>query len=351
MSINMKLWEIEGDNLSEIVESKLDSEEQLEIWIEKDISILGLNILLLGRQVTTSFGGRIDLLGIDEQGDLVVIELKRDKTPRNVVAQILDYASWVRTLSYSDISGLAMKYLKEELSSAFFNKFEFSIPETINSNHKMLIVASEFDESSQRILDYLATEHQVNINAVFFSTFMKNGKRMLGRAWLMDPEEVQDRTESKKQAPWQGYWFVNVGEGEHRNWEDNVKYGYIGAGQGLKYSRPLQKLQPGDEIFAYMKGIGYVGYGKVTEVSVPITDFVVQKTGKRLLDSEVVAPRIWENSENIDKSEYVVSVEWIKTVSKEDSRKFKGVFANQNIVCKLRHTETVEFLKREFEVS
>ena len=40
----------------------------------------------------------IDLLAIDADGNLHVLELKRDKTPRDVVAQVLDYGSWVTTL-------------------------------------------------------------------------------------------------------------------------------------------------------------------------------------------------------------------------------------------------------------
>jgi len=44
-------------------------------------------------------GGIIDLLCIDESGNLIVVELKRDKTPREVTAQTLDYASWVDSLT------------------------------------------------------------------------------------------------------------------------------------------------------------------------------------------------------------------------------------------------------------
>ena len=59
--------------------------------------------MLIGRQVRTSFGGIIDLLAIAPDGSLVLIELKRDKTPREIVAQALDYASpkRPRTQSYS----------------------------------------------------------------------------------------------------------------------------------------------------------------------------------------------------------------------------------------------------------
>ena len=350
MPLNMKLWEINESGLKEIDELKIETEKQLEDWIEKDIAILGLNILIIGRQVSTSFRGRIDLIAIDEQCDIVIIELKKNKTPRDVIAQILDYASWVKNLGYKEISIIAKDYLKKELATAFFDFFGISLNENINVNHKMIIVASEFDESSQRILDYLANEYQVNINAIFFNTFMKGDTKILGRAWLMDPDEVQSKAESRKQAPWQGYWFVNVGEGIHRNWDDNVLYNYIGAGQALKYSRPLQKLQIGDKILAYLKGNGYVGYGTVVDTSKRINEFLINEKGDKLLDATVEAPKIWENKDDVDKSEYAVKINWINKFTRDEAKYFKGIFANPNIVCKLRHAETIEFLKREFGI-
>jgi RecB family endonuclease NucS len=43
--------------------------------------------MVIGRQVPTSYGKRIDLLAIDAGGDLHAIELKRDRTPREVSIQ------------------------------------------------------------------------------------------------------------------------------------------------------------------------------------------------------------------------------------------------------------------------
>lgn len=349
--MNMKLWHIGQDaQLTELAPATLDAESQLEDWVANDVSLLGLQLLVIGRQITTDWGARIDILALDADANCVVVELKRDRTPRDVVAQVLDYASWVRRLSFSDLDSLAQSHMGKDLATAFGEAFDLPLPENVNVSHSMLIVASEFDESSERIVEYLVEEHHVNINAIFFSVFGGSQGKFLGRAWLMDPADVESRTETGKQAPWTGYWFVNVGEGPHRNWADNVKYGYIGAGQAPKYSEPLKKLRQGDSLFAYMKGHGYVGYGVVLESAKMLKDVVLDSEGTSLLDVPLTAPQAHENRDDPRLSEWAVRVNWIKTFDRDHAKTFKGVFANQNIVCKLRHRETLDFLKEQFAV-
>jgi hypothetical protein len=126
---------------------------------------------VIGRQVRTASGGFIDLLCIDPAGDITVIELKRDRTPREATAQILDYASWVRDLSGDDIIAVADDYLgdKGPLQEAFGGAFGEDLPEALNERHKMLVVASRIDPSSERIIGYLSDAYGVGINAVTFS--------------------------------------------------------------------------------------------------------------------------------------------------------------------------------------
>ncbi|CAN5825982.1 hypothetical protein BH20ACT11_BH20ACT11_12540 [soil metagenome] len=345
MPFNMTLWDVSGDGLSEIKKTRLDNESRLEDWIEKDFSILDLDLLLLGRQIHTEFGGRVDLLGLDRDGHLVLLELKRDRTPRDVVAQILDYASWARNLTYAELDALCLEYRQKSLSGAFSEFFGESLPDNINTHHKLLIVASEFDDSSERIVEYLVDEYDVDINVIFFSFFQQAEREMLGRAWLVAPGKVQEKAEKRKQVPWSGYWFVNVGESEHRNWDDNRAYGYLAAGQGNKFSRALKNLQVGDKVFAYMKGRGYTGYGEVTKEATMVKDFFVENEDRWLLELPLTAEKPEENSENPELSDWAVGVKWIKTVSRQEAKTFPGVFANQNIVCKLRHEATVDFLE------
>jgi hypothetical protein len=208
MPEDIRLWEIlNGDNLKELEKGKLDLEERIENWLEKDNSLIGNDLLVIGRQIPTDFGGVTDLLCLDLSGDIVIVELKRDKTPREITAQVLDYASWVKDLSNERITEIANEYLQQKgpLEKAFKQQFgEEEFPEVLNENHKMLIVASKIDDSSERIIKYLSDSHGVGINAVTFHYFVDEKKReMLARVFLIDPSQVEIDTgkKSKKNRP------------------------------------------------------------------------------------------------------------------------------------------------------
>lgn len=196
------IWRVQDNGaLAEVEPSALNTEERLEDWLAEDISILSENLLVIGRQVETDFGGALDLLCIDPMGDLAVVELKRDKTPRQVVAQALDYASWVVDLASTDIEDQAQDYEHLEadsLEDAFRDAFGEALPDVINESHKILIVGADIDAHSERIIEYLSDEHGVNINAVTFQYFENEEVgQLLSRVFLIEPGKVETRTRRK----------------------------------------------------------------------------------------------------------------------------------------------------------
>ncbi|MFX4223495.1 MAG: hypothetical protein ACMVO3_22485 [Thalassobaculum sp.] len=342
------LYKIDGGSLVRVKRSSLANEAMLQGWVAKDPSIVGLDVLVIGREVTIENGGRIDILAIDREGDLSIIELKRDRTPREVIAQVLDYASWVAGLTTKDVHEIANKKLNGSLTDAFKERFETSLPETLNGNHNMIIVASEFDASSERIVKYLANVHGVAINTAFFTMFEENGQQMLATDWLMDQQQVIERSESKKKAPWTGYYYVNAGDDvDVRSWEDMRKYGFIAAGGGRFYSQRLQQLNPGDPIYVYQKARGYVGFGIVQGQSIMAKNFVTED-GQPLTDVDLAEPQLFRNKDDPETADYVVAVDWKKTVPISEAKRTEGLFANQNVVCKLTHPATLDFLAAEF---
>jgi len=350
MAISMNLWSVESGGLREIQKSRIDLESQLEEWVCADPMLLNLDVMIIGRQVHTIFGGYIDLLALTKEGDLVVIELKRNKTPRDIVAQCLDYASWICDLGYDDICEIYKKYKGENLSDDFSSFFEEAIPETLNENHQIVIVAASLDDSTERIINYLTERHSININAIFFNVFEYNGARIIGRSFLKDPEKVEEKSNQGKRAAWTGYYFVNTGiDGSNaRDWELNRKYGYISAGGGPRWIKAIKKLAPGDKIFAYIKGAGYVGYGIVEESAVPVNEY---RTESGLFIDSLPEDHQWRSQEVTDSSgEWLVRVKWLNTCRENEARWIPNGFANQNVVCKLRDARTFEYLVKEFEV-
>src|SRR5213080_1706065 len=106
--------------------------------------------MLIGKQEDTGLGGRIDLLAIAPDSSLVLIELKRDRTPREVVAQALDYASWVEKLRPEDIAAIYGRFAPgNSLSQDFRQRFGQDLDEeTLNPSHQIIIVAASLDDST-----------------------------------------------------------------------------------------------------------------------------------------------------------------------------------------------------------
>jgi hypothetical protein len=363
MPVEFGLWRIDGDVVRVTTEPMAD-ESRLEHVLETDINILGLDLLLvIGRQVVTAFGKRIDLLAINSQGTLYGIEIKRDKTPRDVVAQALDYGSWIANLSAVEIADLYERYRPgETLGEAFAKRFDQPMPQDVNQAHQLIIVASMLDPSTERIVSYLAA-YDVPINVVFFSYFKDGQHEYLARSWLLDPVEAEARAASSQRrtsqahkvtGTWNGQdFYVSLGDGPHRAWDDCVKYGFISAGQGQWYSQSLETLFPGARVFVYIPKVGYVGVGVVRETATRIKDFKVTLDGKQIsiLDiPDLKAPKMWENADDPELSEYAVGIEWLQTLPPEQAIREKGLFANQNSACRLRDQNTIERLVKAFHL-
>ena len=201
----IRLWEITPDQkLAELTSNHISLEERLEDWLESDISVLDPNLLVIGRQVNTDFGGTIDLLCLDSAGDTVVVELKKGRTPREVTAQALDYASWVKELSSERLADIADAYFRDEnsLASEFQNKFGEDLPGELNLNHRSLIVAEAMDTSTERIVRYLSGLN-VPINVATVQHFRdRDGREMLAQVYLIEPEVAEAKLQStSKRTP------------------------------------------------------------------------------------------------------------------------------------------------------
>lgn len=355
MTLEMGLWRTEGNQLVRIEPTSVGLESQLENFIESDPDILGETLLIIGRQVPTAHGGFIDLLALDESAAVHVIELKRDKTPRDVTAQILDYGSWVSTLSREQIKSMFETYRPDiALEEAFATTFDDTLPEEVNAEQVFTIVASHIDPATERIVRFLNEDFEVPINVVFFRHFSDMGSNYLARTWLVDHEGQAPSTavgrKTKTRETWNGSdWYVSFGDDPNgRSWDDALKYGFVSAGGGEWYSRTLKNLVPGARIFVHIPKTGYVGVGTVTGPAEVFdrVQLTINGVGQLLKDQPLQGEYRYGMGEDL--AEWVVPVDWVHTVPREEAFWKPGMFANQNSVTKLRQQFTIDQVSREF---
>lgn len=89
-----------GEKLQEVAEHPfLDEVVDLEAFVKRNPEVLGEGVKILKEQVDTVVAGTIDLLGVDEssgRGQLMIVELKKERADLGVLLQVLRYAGWAK---------------------------------------------------------------------------------------------------------------------------------------------------------------------------------------------------------------------------------------------------------------
>ena len=175
----MEVYRVDSDNLSRIEEQELSSEEALENdLIRSDgAQIGGVEVLYIDRQSSPGDGGIFDIVGVDEQGDVVIIELKRGRSPRDIVAQALEYAASIRNEDYEQLASRYREFVDDNDASLkakhteFFDREEDPLSEReYNTDQRLLLVGSDFSDLSLDMADFLR-EHGIDVICVAYSSF------------------------------------------------------------------------------------------------------------------------------------------------------------------------------------
>lgn len=204
MATEIKTWQIVDGKLK-VVQSNLAEEGRtepydLEEWIASNPTIIGAEVVIIGRQVTTK-SGPLDLLGIDSSGNLVIIELKRDKLPREVLAQAIDYASDIASWNIDKISEICTKYTGKSLEDYINESFPKVDLETININgdQRIVLIGFGIESSLERMIEWLSDSYGVNVNAITLNySKTSSGDEILTRTAIISEEIELERVKRKK---------------------------------------------------------------------------------------------------------------------------------------------------------
>lgn len=199
----MKLFNIDQNGklipYKERVFSEDNFESDLETLLEDNPEYFfdDSKVLTIGRQVPTNLGSYIDLLGLDKYGNTVVIELKRGKTPRDTLAQLLEYASFAENLDYESLNEMYQAYVGEEIPLENYHSefFEIDIEEKVsfNKSAKLVIVAQDIANSVKQTALYLRRKG-LDIYCMEFKYFLnRTGERMITSDFVVGQENFIKR--------------------------------------------------------------------------------------------------------------------------------------------------------------
>jgi len=204
MGTEIKTWQIVDGKL-QAINTNLKNEGRtepydLEPWIESNPEILGPDIVIIGRQ-TPSKSGPIDLLGIDKTGNIVVVEIKRDRLPREALAQAIDYASDAAEWSIEKLGELCFEYCGKSLEETITKSFPDVDVENLNINdaQRILLVGFSVESALERMIEWLSDNFNVNINAVVLSyAKTASGDELLTKTSIISEELEQERVKKQK---------------------------------------------------------------------------------------------------------------------------------------------------------
>jgi predicted transport protein len=150
---DIKLFHIANGQVNALLGATETIEKSVQTLFERNLEAF-LGVRFLASEFTTTHGGRIDTLGLDENGCPVILEYKR-ATNENVINQGLFYLDWLMD-HRKDFQWLVLERLGKEAAEAV----DWSAP-------RLICIAGDFN----RYDDHAVKQIQRNIELIRYRRF------------------------------------------------------------------------------------------------------------------------------------------------------------------------------------
>ena len=205
-----RMWTVTADDSVTEAEhaDRAETERALESAITRHPAMLGAGFQVIGRQLRARGQETLDLLGVDREGTLVVVEVKRQQLTRDAVAQALDYAAHLRQLDAQEL----IKRIEENSGangvqplSDFRDWYAAQFPvddEQIEDlpNARVVLVGVGTDIAASEIVEMLASQG-TNISIISFDAFQDSEGYRFVRAALDDVDAGRTTAAARKKDP------------------------------------------------------------------------------------------------------------------------------------------------------
>ena len=361
---------IEPVEATTFAEQNIFERYDLQRLLKDNIQVVATDILIISEEFGEWIDSkrRVDLLGIDSDGAIVVIEIKRDATGDHMELQAIRYAAMVANMTFDRAVDTYQRYLDRsetdgaaDARSGLLEFLDWDEPreDEFGQNVRIVLVAADFSKEMTTAVLWL-NERDLDIRCVRLKPYIFDNQTLVDVQQVVPLPEAQEymvrirekaieeREAARKDT---GYWFMNTGDnGENRGrcWEDCKRYGFMLAGGGEKWTRKIKRLQIGDKLFAYLSGHGYVGLAEVTAPAVPMKSFRPAGHDRCLHELQLTGTIDLERMNDPQFCDWCVAVKWMYALEREHA--MLSHRARRSTLERIRQPELVAELLQYFEM-
>ena len=176
--------------------------EHLQEWIAKNSDVLGEDLLIIQKEFSgfLETNERLDLLALDKYGNIVVIENKLDDSGKDVIWQVLKYASYCSQLTKDNIKDLYQDYLlkngsqlrAEDALTEFFATEEFEeLQLNIGNTQRIIMVAAKFRKEITSTVLWLMN-YKLRIQCFKVTPYITEGERYVNFEQIIPVKDIED---------------------------------------------------------------------------------------------------------------------------------------------------------------
>ena len=168
---------------------------------------MGEELLIIGHEYDDFENNeRIDLLAIDKEGNLVVIEVKRDNSGISVDFQALKYVSYMSRRTLKEIIEIYSKYIDDnslqldpiqEIMEFLNVDDESLLNDMINNTQRIIIIGKEFDKRVLSVCAWLY-ENGINVKCISIKPYKYNEEIFIDTNQIIPPEKIEEYYINKK---------------------------------------------------------------------------------------------------------------------------------------------------------
>ncbi len=181
----------------------LKERKHLQEWIDKNTDMLHEKLLIIQKEFAgfDDTNERLDLLAIDENGNLVVIENKLDDSGKDVTWQALKYVSYCASLTKDDIINIYQDYLDkqggnenaEDKILTFLAYEDIDEVEINKGDQRIILIAANFRKEVTSTVMWLL-EHNIKVKCIKVTPYRLNDDILVDSEQIIPVKDIEEYT-------------------------------------------------------------------------------------------------------------------------------------------------------------